>query len=284
MSAPTERHILGLTRSGFHRIRYFELGGARDAETVVCVHGLTRNAHDFDRVADRLAARYRVVTVDIPGRGGSDWLRDPADYGYPQYQVDMTALLARLDVERVHWIGTSMGGLLGMLMAAQAGAPIRSLLMNDVGPFIPKLALQRIADYVGLDNRFSSLEAVERHLRKVHAPFGPLSDRDWAEMARHGHRRLPDGSYALAYDPAIVNNVKARIEDVDLWALWDRIACPVLVLRGSESDLLKAETAQEMTRRGPKARLVELPGIGHAPALMAEDQLDLIEDWLRQQG
>jgi pimeloyl-ACP methyl ester carboxylesterase len=284
MIAPTERHFRGLSRSGFHRIRYFDWGDPRAAETVVCVHGLTRNAHDFDRLAERLASRYRVITVDIPGRGGSDWLRDPADYSYAQYQLDMTALIARLDVDRVHWIGTSMGGFLGMLLAAQAGTPLRSLLVNDVGPFIPKAALQRIADYVGLDNRFSSLAAVERHLRKVHAPFGPLTDSDWYEMARHGHRHLSDGSYALAYDPAIVNNVKERIADVDIWPVWDKVACPTLVLRGAESDLLKAETAQEMTERGPKARLVDLAGIGHAPALMSADQLDLVEDWLRQQA
>lgn len=284
MIAPTERHFRGLSRSGFHRIRYFDWGDPRAAETVVCVHGLTRNAHDFDRLAERLAARYRVVSVDVPGRGGSDWLRDPADYSYAQYQLDMTALIARLDVDRVHWIGTSMGGFLGMLLAAQAGTPLRSLLVNDVGPFIPKAALQRIADYVGLDNRFSSLAAVERHLRKVHAPFGPLTDSDWYEMARHGHRRLADESYALAYDPAIVNNVKERIADVDIWPVWDKVACPTLVLRGAESDLLTAETAREMTERGPRARLVELAGIGHAPALMSADQLDLVEDWLRQQA
>ncbi len=284
MILSTERYLLGLSRSGHHRIRYFEWGDPHAAATVLCVHGLTRNAHDFDRLAERLARHYRVVTVDIVGRGGSAWLRDPADYSYAQYQVDMTALIARLGVESLHWIGTSMGGLLGMLLASQPGTPIRSLLVNDVGPAIPKAALQRIADYVGLDNRFSSLEAVERHLRKVHAPFGPLTDRDWYEMARLGHRRLPDGSYALAYDPAIVENVKKNVADVDLWPVWECITCPVLALRGAESDLLTAETAKAMTLRGPGARLVEFPGIGHAPALMAADQLDLVEDWLRQQA
>lgn len=284
MITPSEKHFLGLSRSGYHRIRYFEWGDPRAAATVVCVHGLTRNAHDFDRLAERLAPHYRVIAVDIVGRGGSAWLRDPADYSYAQYQVDMAALIARLDVDAVHWIGTSMGGFLGMLLAGQPGTPIRSLVVNDVGPFIPKAALQRIADYVGLDNRFSSLEAVERHLRKVHAPFGPLTDRDWYEMARNGHRRLPDGSYALAYDPAIVNNVKKNVADVDLWPVWECITCPVLTLRGAESDLLTADTAREMTLRGPGARLVEFPGIGHAPALMSGDQLDLVEDWLRQQA
>lgn len=284
MNEPRHRHFLGLSRGGFHRMRYLDWGDPGAAGTIVCAHGLTRNAHDFDRLAERLSTAWRVIAVDIVGRGGSDWLLDPADYSYPQYQSDMVALLARLDVDGVHWVGTSMGGMLGMLLAAQPGSPVKSLLLNDVGPFIPKAALQRIADYVGLDNRFSSLEAVERHLRKVHAPFGPLTDRDWYEMARCGHRHLPDGTYALAYDPAIVNNVKTRIEDVDLWPVWDRIACPTLVLRGTESDLLKAETAQEMTGRGPKARLVEISGIGHAPALMAADQIDLVEDWLRDQA
>lgn len=284
MAAPVERHFLGLSRGGFHRVRYFEWGDPQAARTVVCVHGLTRNAHDFDRLAERLARSYRVVTVDIVGRGGSDWLRDPADYSYAQYQVDMTALLARLDVEKVDWIGTSMGGLIGLFLAAQPDNPIRSLLLNDVGPFIPKTALQRIADYVGLDNRFSSLEAVERHMRKVHAPFGPLTDGDWQEMARHGHRRRSDGSYGLAYDPAIIDNVKKGVADVDLWRFWDKVTCPAFVLRGAESDLLSAETVRQMGERGPKARSVELPGIGHAPALMAAEQIGLVEEWLRSQA
>lgn len=281
MASPVERHFLGLSRGGFHRLRYFDWGDPRAARTVICVHGLTRNAHDFDRLAERLSAAYRVIAVDIVGRGGSDWLRDPADYTYAQYQIDMAALIARLEVDRVDWVGTSMGGLIGLFLACQEGTPIRSLFMNDVGPVIPKEALQRIADYVGLDNRFSSLEAVERHMRKVHAPFGPLTDEDWQEMARHGHRRLPDGSYAIAYDPRIVDNVKKGVADVDLWQFWDRVKCPAFVLRGAESDLLSAETTRQMAARGPKARLAEWPGIGHAPALMATDQIDLVEDWLR---
>src|SRR3954463_15045844 len=173
--AVAERFFKGLSPSGFHRLRYFEWG-ARDAEVVICVHGLTRNAHDFDRLAARLADRYRVVAVDVAGRGGSDWLTDPAHYTYAQYQADMNALLARLDVERVHWIGTSMGGLTGMFLAGGPNSPLGAPVMNDVGPVIPKPALQRIADYVGLENRFSSLEAFERNVRKVHAPFGPLTD------------------------------------------------------------------------------------------------------------
>jgi pimeloyl-ACP methyl ester carboxylesterase len=283
MASFIEHHFPGLSPAGFHRVRYLEWGAKDGRPTVLCVHGLTRNAHDFDFLAERLSRRFRVISVDVVGRGGSDWLKDPANYTYAQYQADMNALIARLDVERVHWIGTSMGGLIGMFLAAMPDTPLASLFMNDVGPIIPKAALQRIADYVGLENRFSSLDALERNIRKVHAPFGPLTDEQWAHLVRHSHRRFPDGTYGMAYDPAIVDNVKKGVADVDLWAFWDRIAIPTLVFRGAESDLLLAETAQEMTRRGPHARLVELPGIGHAPALMAEDQIALIESWLAGQ-
>jgi len=195
----------------------------------------------------------------------------------------MNALIARLAVERVHWIGTSMGGLIGMFLAAAPKPPLASLVLNDVGPIIPKSALQRIADYVGLENRFSSLEALERNVRKVHAPFGPLTDDQWAHLVRHGHRRLPDGTFGLAYDPAIAHNVRKGVTDVDLWAFWDRITIRALVLRGADSDLLSAATAKEMTRRGPKARLAEFAGIGHAPMLMADDQIATIESWLAEQ-
>jgi len=279
----TERHFSGLSPAGFHRIRYLEWGTNDGRPTVLCVHGLTRNAHDFDRLAERLARRYRVISVDVVGRGGSEWLKDPVHYTYAQYQADLTALIARLEVERVHWIGTSMGGLIGMFMAAAPNAPLASLFVNDVGPIIPKDALQRIADYVGLENRFSSLESFERNMRKVHAPFGPLTDDEWAHLVRYGHRILPDGTFGLAYDPAIANSFKTFVADVDLWAFWDRVAIPTFVFRGAESDILSASTAAEMTRRGPRARIVDLPGIGHAPALMAEDQIALIEGWLAEQ-
>jgi pimeloyl-ACP methyl ester carboxylesterase len=161
--------------------------------------------------------------------------------------------------------------------------PLASLFLNDVGPIIPKAALQRIADYVGLENRFSSLEAFERNIRKVHAPFGPLTEEQWAHLVRYGHRQLSDGTYCTAYDPAIAENVKKGVGDVDLWAFWDRITIPTLVFRGAESDLLSAATAQEMAQRGPRARVMEWPSIGHAPALMAEDQIALIESWLAKQ-
>jgi pimeloyl-ACP methyl ester carboxylesterase len=275
-----QKSFLGLSPVGFHNIAYTEWGDPTASRTIVCCHGLTRNGRDFDALATRLAKHARVICPDIVGRGRSDWLRDPAHYAYPQYCADMNTLIARLDVPELDWVGTSMGGLIGMTLAAQVGTPIRRLVINDVGPFVPKAALLRISDYVGLDNRFSTLSAVETHLRKVLAPFGKLTDAQWQHLVAHGNRRRSDDTFGLAYDPAIAVNVKMAVQDWDLWPVWDRIDVPTLVLRGADSDLLLPETAEEMTQRGPRAKLVTWPGIGHAPALMAPDQIGLIEEWL----
>ena len=273
--------FLGLSARGFHRVCYTEWGAIGAPRTVVCVHGLTRNGRDFDRLATVLSQRWRVICPDVVGRGRSDWLADPAGYGYPQYLADMTALIARLDVAGVEWVGTSMGGLIGMMLAAQPNSPIRRLVLNDVGPLIPKAAVERIATYVGLDPRFESIGELEAYLRKVHAPFGPLTDADWRHLSLQGYRRFEDGRFGLAYDPAIGHAFKnAKLADVDLWPIWDAVTCPVLVLRGASSDLLLAETAAEMTRRGPKATVVEIADVGHAPALMSTEQIAVLRDWL----
>jgi len=266
---------------GFHRVEYLEWGNHNNPRAVVCVHGLTRNAHDFDALAERLADRYRVIAVDVVGRGGSDRLTHAEDYGYPLYLQDMAALVARLDVEQVDWVGTSMGGLIGMLLAVQPGNPIRRLVLNDVGPFLPVAALERICEYIGKDPEFENLEALEQYLRTVHAPFGPLTDIQWQKMAACSGRRGEDGKYHLSYDPAIARPILDQpLEDVSLWEVWDLVRCQCLLLRGAESDVLLAETAQEMRSRGPGVELVEFEGIGHAPALMESDQIDVIGKWL----
>lgn len=278
--ASTEHSFLGLSAAGFHRVVY-RLWGQRGDQTILCVHGLTRNGRDFDELAGALSGRARIACPDVVGRGRSAWLANPALYGYPQYLADMTALIARLDVETVDFVGTSMGGLVGMLLAAQPNSPIRRLVINDVGPFVPKAALERIASYVGADPVFEDHAAVEAFLRYVYITFGTLTDRQWRAMAEHSARPRPDGRFGLAYDPAIALPLqKQPIEDVDLWAIYDRVQCPVLVLRGAESDLLPADTAREMTERGPKARLVEFPGIGHAPSLMTEEQIRIVGAFL----
>ncbi len=276
-----ERSLSCIGPHGFHRLAYCEWPGPIGAPTLLCVHGLTRNARDFDILASALSAHYRVICPDMPGRGASDWLKEPDDYAYSLYIADLVALVARLDVDSVDWVGTSMGGIVGMLFAALPGAPLRRLVVNDVGAYIPKQPLERIAAYIGRDPSFPDLAALETGLRAIHAPFGPLSDAQWRHLATHSWRRKPDGSLGLAYDPKIAERFKhAPIVDVDLWQSWDAIRCDVLILRGAQSDILRRGDAEAMTLRGPHARLVEFPGIGHAPALMEDDQIAFIRDFL----
>jgi pimeloyl-ACP methyl ester carboxylesterase len=282
-----ERHrLLGLSPAGFHHLSYVvwppSAADAAAGRVVVCVHGLTRNARDFDFLARDLAdAGFLVVCPDMVGRGESDWLAVPQGYGMPQYCADVTDLIARLDVERVDWVGTSMGGMIGMTLAAQANAPIGRLVLNDIGPFIPKSALERIASYAGSDPRFADLAEAEAYLREIHAPFA-LTDAQWRYLTEHSVRPVDaNGGLRLHYDPAVLSTFgTAPFGDVDLWALWERVTQDVLVLRGGESDLLLAETAREMAARGPRAEVVEIPGCGHAPMLMDPRQIAVVRDWL----
>ncbi len=283
MSAPLrERAFAAAEPDGAPlRLAYTDWGDAANPRALVCVHGLTRNARDFDALAAALSPDYRVICADVVGRGGSDWLADPAGYAYPTYIAHLRALLAHLGLARVDFVGTSMGGLIGMILAAGEDSPVARLVMNDIGPFIPGAALARIGDYVGADPQFADVDALEAYLRSIYPGFGPMTDAQWRVFAGHSARALPGGGVALAYDPAIGLPFKdAPAEDVDLWPLWDAVRCPVLVLRGAESDVLPAETAAEMARRGPRARIVELPGVGHAPALMDDAQITIVRDWL----
>lgn len=266
---------------GFHRVVFTEWGDPDNERVLVCVHGLTRNGRDFDTFAAAMADRYRVICPDVVGRGASDWLNDKGCYAYPQYLTDMTALIAHSGASAVDWVGTSMGGLIGMLMAAQAGSPVSRLVMNDVGPWIPQAALERIASYVGEDPRFDDIRALDAYLRDIYAPFGPFTDGQWQGLVSSSVRELDDGGIGLAYDPGISVPFRARpLADVDLWSSWHSVSCPVLVLRGTRSDLLLADTAREMTERGPRADLVEFEGVGHAPLLMNDEQIGAVRRWL----
>lgn len=274
------RRLACLSKAGFHQVSYLE-SGPPDPVPVVCIHGLARHARDFDALAAVLAAAgRRVVAVDVVGRGDSGRLADPMDYGYPQYLSDMAALIARLNCCSVDIVGTSMGGLIGMMLAALPGTPVRRLVMNDVGPFIPKAALARIRSYLGKDPRFPDLKTAEAYHRRIYSGFGVLSDAQWRQLTETSVRRQGK-DWRLHYDPAIAVPLQATAPaDVDLWALWDRIVCPVLVLRGAQSDLLLPEAAREMTQRGPSAELIEFPGCGHAPPLLEPAQTQAVRDWL----
>lgn len=279
--AMTSENFLGLGPHGFHRLHYTQWGDPANERVLFCVHGLTRNARDFDFLAKALEDKYRVICPDIVGRGRSDWLNHKEDYNYAQYVSDMVALLARSRAEQIDWLGTSMGGLIGMILASRPGTPIRRLVINDVGPFVPKIALERIASYVGKPLSFGNLDEMERYLRVVAAPFGPLTDAQWRHLTVHSARKLDGGEYAFAYDPGIAEAFKiAAQDDINLWPVWDTIHCPVLVLRGAKSDVLTHEDAKIMQKRGPYTELVEFPGIGHAPVLMADDQIAVVRDWL----
>ena len=267
--------------SGFHKLAYREWPGPAGAPTLVCVHGLTRNGRDFDHLAAALSARYRVVCPDMPGRGLSDNLADSAQYNYGLYLNDLAALVARLDVENLDWLGTSMGGILGMMMAATPGNPIRRLVINDIGAVIAKAGLERIASYIGLDPKFDSLDALADAMAANFVGSDRVPRAQILKLAQGASRILPDGRYGLAYDPHIADVFKSTPpQDVDLFPVWDRIACPTLVLRGGVSDILPRDVAEQMTQRGPKARLVEFEGIGHAPWLATQDQIAPVRDFL----
>ena len=278
----SERCTLPTPDDGKIELHWLEHGDASAEQVVVCVHGLTRNARDFDRIASELASRgARVLAVDVSGRGGSTWLADPDRYAVSVYAGHLQAWLAALGLTSVDWLGTSMGGLIGMVVASSDDSPIRRLVLNDVGAFVPKEALAPIGSYLGLDLQFSDLDSVERHLRTIHAGFGRhIDDGWWRDLARHSSRK--DGqAWRMHYDPAIkLPFTKLEATDIDLWQLYDRIKCPALLLRGAESGLLPVEVAQEMTRRGPQAELATLLDCGHAPSLAERDQIEVVADWL----
>ena len=279
-----EHHVSCLNSRGFHRLHYTDWGDPANPRAVICVHGLTRNCRDFDALAAALQDELRVVCVSIAGRGRSDWLPNPEDYGYPQYMADMTALVARVTAtgaSDLSWVGTSMGGMLGMLLAARPNTPLRRLVLNDVGTVIPKASMARIGAYVGKNPLFASFAELEQYVRTVSAPFGPLTDAQWRHLAEHNAKLHADGRWGMNYDPDIAQPFrKAAAKDIMLWNYYDALRCPTLLLRGAESDLLLRETALEMTRRGPQPQLVEFAGVGHAPALMADEQIAAISDFL----
>jgi pimeloyl-ACP methyl ester carboxylesterase len=282
---PRLDHVQCLSPSGLHRMAYWEWGDQHNPRVLLCVHGLTRTGRDFDQVARRLATRYRVVCPDVVGRGASDWLQHAAGYTIAQYVADMVTLIARIRPAELHWFGTSMGGLIGMAFASLPHAPVSRLVLNDVGPRLDPGALQRIGTYLGQPISFDSFEDGVAYVRQVSQSFGVHSDAQWREFSRFTLREV-DGRWGFHYDPDIAVVFRQTTPDmvavgeIALWTAYDAIGCPTLLVRGSDSDLLSAETAREMTRRGPKARLLEFPDVGHAPSFLHDAQIDLVEAFL----
>jgi pimeloyl-ACP methyl ester carboxylesterase len=308
-----EDQFLSLGPHGFHRVAYTEWGSAANNHLVICVHGLTRNSRDFDVLAQTLQRRCRVVCMDVVGRGRSEWLKHKGDYTFRQYQTDAAALISRVTNPRaqsapaqwlqafkptasaaVDWIGTSMGGLLGMLLASQPHSPIRRLVLNDVGPFVPWAALMRLKSNFATPKRFASLADVESMLRQACAQWGPITDEQWRHLAEHSVQQTDDGQFIVACDPAVAiatawgwsrdSKLGNRgLLGMELWSVWEAVRCPTLVLRGTESEVLTADTVARMQGSGPPARIVELPGIGHAPSLMTMEQIAMVQAFLTEE-
>ena len=280
-----------------HRMAYWEwnnTGNPQHPHVILCVHGLTRQGRDFDTLARELSRHARVICPDVAGRGHSDWLAEPQAYQVPYYAADMLALLAAVHasapIETLDWVGTSMGGLIGMGVVGQPGlplpVPVRRLVLNDVGPTLEWSALERIGQYLGHPVRFETEQQGADAIWAVASSFGPHTPEQWLQLSRPMLRALPDGGFTLHYDPALAEAFKsltqegALVAEQQLWQLYDQITARTLVLRGAESDLLSAATAQAMSERGPCAQVVEVAGVGHAPTLMAPDQVALVTEFL----
>jgi len=288
MTEPQLHHVQCLDGRGLHRMAYWQWGDPANRRVLVCVHGLTRQGRDFDTLARGLGDTYRVVCPDVAGRGRSDWLADPAGYAIPAYVADMVTLLARLDAETVDWVGTSMGGLIGLGVAALKGSPLRRLVLNDVGPQIEPASLQRIGSYLGQPAHWATLDEAADALLAISQGFGPHSREQWLELTRP--QMVPDtaagSGFKPHYDPAIAVPFRAITPEIAkageamLWYAYDSLRLPTLLLRGADSDLLSPATAQAMTQRGPKARLHEFAGVGHAPTLVQAEQREVIREFL----
>ena len=285
MSEPRLNHVQCLGSGGLHRMAYWEWGDAANPQVLVCAHGLGRQGRDFDVLARAMCGEYRVVCPDVVGRGQSDWLADPKGYQIPAYVADMVTLLARVNAQAVHWFGTSMGGLIGLGLASLPQSPVSKLILNDVGPTIQFEALLRIGTYLGQPLRWKTVEEAADYLLAISAGFGPHSREQWLALTRPMLK--PDGDgYKLHYDPDIAVPFKAitpesaAMGEAMTWRAFDAIRCPTLVLRGADSDLLTRETAQAMSERGPKAKVHEFAGVGHAPTIVPDDQLAVVREFL----
>jgi pimeloyl-ACP methyl ester carboxylesterase len=271
--------------AGFHDLHALDWGRRTAKRVVVCAHGYSGNARDFDFLARALAPGARVLCPDVAGRGESAWLSSPLAYHFGQFQADFRTLLSHLGVTEVDWVGTSMGGLLGMMLAAQPGSPVRSLVMNDVGAFLPSEALRRIGRNLQAPERFATLQDVEAHMRHTHRDWGDLTDEQVRHLARHGSRPV-EGGYRLHFDPQLARGVQPLpfAPGLFFWDAWYRVRCPVLLVRGERSEVFPASVAQTMVDIKPGTELVEIPGTGHAPSLMTAEEIALVREFVERRS
>lgn len=285
MIEPSLQSVQCLNGRGLHRMAYWEWGEAANPRVLICVHGLMRQGRDFDTLARTMVDHYRVVCPDVVGRGRSDWLSDPMGYDLPLYVANMVTLLARLNAQTVHWVGTSMGGLIGLGVAALQGTPLSKLVLNDVGPRIDPAGIARIGSYVGRPQRWRTLDEAADALWAISSSFGPHTREQWLaltepQLERDGDALRPRSDPAIAVPFKAITPPMAAAGEAALWQAYDQVSCPTLLLRGAQSDLLSHATAQEMASRGPRARLVEFAGVGHAPTLVQPEQVQAVREFL----
>ncbi|MGZ3158472.1 MAG: alpha/beta fold hydrolase [Burkholderiaceae bacterium] len=267
-----------------HQIFYKEWGNNSNQNALFCAHGLTRNCGDFDYFCSRMESQYHIICPDMPGRGQSDWLAKD-EYHYSVYMADAGTLIAKLGAKKLDWVGTSMGGLMGMILASQPNTPIRKLVINDVGPFASRESQINIGKYAGNDERFTTFEEVLAYFKNLYSAWGNVPEEQWQSVAKQSSRILQDGTYALAYDPAIVAPLKGNVEalqDISIWPVFEAIQIPILLLHGAESTILPATLVEEMKQRNKNLEVIDFPGIGHAPSLMEDYQVNLVRDWLQK--
>lgn len=287
MQALREHKLLCNTPDDPHHIAYMEWGAEDNPKVLICVHGLMRNAYDFEELASALSTEYRVIAVDVVGRGQSDWLQNYRNYHYGTYVSDLLNLCFTLNLTQVDWVGTSMGGLIGMMLASLPNTPIRKLVMNDIGAYVPQAALRRIATYISeAAPHFVDLDAAERYFREIYKPFGELSATQWRSIAEHSVRQTAQGDLTLIYDPNIPKafisegETAETMKEVVLWEIWEKVQCPALILRGGDSDLLLPETVTQMQQGREQVHTITVPNVGHAPPLMNAEQIAWVRNWL----
>ena len=279
-SEPRDNFYYGLSNEGFHRNYYREWGDPDSEHTIICVHGVTRLSKDFDVLANALSKRYRVICPDIVGRGYSDWFGNKQNYNFLQYCADMNALIANLNVEKVHWIGTSMGGIIGMILGAMSHTPIESLILNDVGPNLKRAELQRLGKYIGKAPIFPTKKALFEYYKETYQAFGSLPDKHWKEMARYSSFK-EDYGYRMHYDPKIGDAFRSSYSfyNFDLWKYWEEIECPTMLIRGEHSTFFTTEVAEKMCGRDSDVSLQLVKDVGHAPMLNNKEEVQFIKDF-----
>lgn len=272
-----------LQRVPKHKLHYLEWGDENNPNTVICVHGLARNCRDFDKVADKLSEKFRVIAIDMVGRGKSEWFKNKKLYNYPTYCQDILKFMDLLDLKKVHWLGSSMGGIIGMLLSAGYPKYIKSLVLNDIGPFIPGKSVAKVAKYLSLNPAFDNFDDAKSYVKVMLSPFN-IPEHEFDYVTLNSTSMDSNGKYRLAFDPGVSIGMKlttTRTKDLELWDYWNKINVPIMVIRGGKSNFLDKETFGTMLDTKKNIKLYSVPEAGHTPSLMEEDQINEIMGWLK---